>query len=149
MHFAAEYLRRAVRGGPRMREQVLNGRCRTGAHLRRDPPDPLYSLRRTSSKEIPAGFDNARPLQLTGGGGRAIGCKWDPWVVFAPLASLCGRACRGEHRPEDGSVRAASHDARVTQVALQDNFADRVKDKLDVVRVGRARVVRVDLGKTP
>ena len=50
--------------------------------------------------------DNARPLQLTGGGGRAIGCKWDPWVVFAPLASLCGRACRGEHRPEDGSVRA-------------------------------------------
>jgi hypothetical protein len=50
--------------------------------------------------------DNARPLQLTTKGGRAIGCKWDPWVVFAPLASLCGRACRGEHRPEDGCVRA-------------------------------------------
>ena len=49
--------------------------------------------------------DNARPLQLTGEGGCAIGCKWDPWVVFAPLASLCGRACRGEHRPE-GRVRA-------------------------------------------
>ena len=50
--------------------------------------------------------DNARPLQLTTKGGRAIGCKWDPWVVFAPLASLCGAHVVASTAPKDGCVRA-------------------------------------------
>ena len=89
--------------------------------------------------------DNARPLQLTGGGGRAIGCKWDPWVALLSPPSAAAHVVASTAPRTGACVRAASHDARVTQVALQDNVADRVKDKLDVVRVGRARVVRVDL----